>query len=206
MQVFLPYPDIKQSLFCLDKRRLAKQRVEAKQLIDTILDRPTVSGKVRTGWKNHPAAVMFRNSIGFLKIYYHHSLEVFSDRGGKNAKLTYEKNLLFATAPWWYGIEEIHASHRGRLLFKGKIDVLADRIQKFTKQRSVNRWLKENGFPYLNAFTEENYIDCTVKLDVLGAAQSNKTNFYEAYGWKESDQLQYVWPGEAPEDGLRILK
>lgn len=206
MQVFLPSPVYSESLLFLDKKRLGKQRVEAKQLIDTILGRPMANGQVRKGWHNHPAAVMYRRHIDSLINYYNLSLSAFSAAGGKNNKLAVENYVhdrQHISYPWWLGIEEIHASHRGRLKFKGKLDVLADRIKRFTGERGPNRWLKRNGFPELNYFTEDNYEQCSIKLDVLGAEYSPLPNFYDQYGWSEPDNLPYVWPGETSNDPFR---
>jgi len=33
MQTFLPYPDLRDSVACLDNKRLGKQRVEAMQIL-----------------------------------------------------------------------------------------------------------------------------------------------------------------------------
>ena len=69
MQVFLPYPDIAKSLFCLNKQRLNKQAVEARQLIAILQqDNP------RAAWYNHPACIMFRDNLPFLIDYYNSCL------------------------------------------------------------------------------------------------------------------------------------
>jgi len=47
MQTFLPYVNFAESAKCLDYRRLGKQRVEAKQILDVL------NGKT-TAWQNHP--------------------------------------------------------------------------------------------------------------------------------------------------------
>jgi len=61
MQTFLPYADFKRSAQVLDYRRLGKQRVETWQLIRAI------NGETR-GWRNHPAAVMWREVPGVLQV------------------------------------------------------------------------------------------------------------------------------------------
>ena len=38
MQTFLPYPDFVKSALVLDYRRLGKQRVEARQILDIIVN------------------------------------------------------------------------------------------------------------------------------------------------------------------------
>ena len=54
MQTFLPYADFAQSAAVLDRQRLGKQRVEAKQIY-LALTQPDY------GWKNHPATKMWQN-------------------------------------------------------------------------------------------------------------------------------------------------
>lgn len=116
MQVFLPYPDFRKSLECLDKRRLGKQRVEAFQLINVIESKDNTKA-----WYNHPAARMFRRNIDALKHYYNLSLETFRKRGGNNIKLKpigFDTNYLF---PNWFGDFNFHRSHRSNLLRKDKV-------------------------------------------------------------------------------------
>ena len=209
MQVFVPSTSMVKSLEILDKRRLAKQRVEAKQLIDTILDRPMSNGKSRKGWRNHPAAVMFRQHLPVLIFYYNASLVVHAERGGNNIKLQPEPeldNLESLEMPWWWGNEEIHASHRGRLKFKGKLDVLADRIKRFTSERGANNWLARRGLPTLNECRQPEWERATTVLDRLGAAPSPLTNYYDQFGWTEDDTLEYTWPGETESDGTRVIR
>jgi len=206
MQVFLPYPDIKQSLRALDGSRLRKQRVEAFQLLNAILQRPTASGKPKAGWTQHPAAVMFRQYVPFLQEYYNQSLVVNAERGGNNIKLVPEEITDEIVKPFWFGDDTVHATHRSRLLFKGKIDVLADRIKQYTGCSSVNRYLKERNYPELNAVRQPEYDIFTKWLDDVGAPQSSLTNHYSQFNWTESDQLEYLWPAEFPGEPHRRVR
>lgn len=210
MQVFVPVPDIVESLEILDGPRLRKQRVEAKQLIDTILDRPTASGKPRKGWYNHPAAVMFRQYLPCLIYYYNMSLVVNEGRGGVNNKLQPEylpvNSLDEIVYPHWWGDDEIHKTHRGRLLFKGKLDVLADRIRTFTGERGANAWLRRHGILPLNECRQTEWQKATNILDRLGAPESQQTNYYLQFGWTEPDHLEYRWPGETEDQPSRVLR
>jgi hypothetical protein len=54
MQTFLPSTSFIQSAKCLDYKRLGKQRVEAKTIIN-ILEGKTTSN----AWRNHPATKMW---------------------------------------------------------------------------------------------------------------------------------------------------
>lgn len=113
MQTFLPYPSIYRSVGCLDNKRLGKQRVEAKQIIDIL------EGK-SNGWKNHPATKMWCGYVEALKMYYNYCIDEWERRGFKNNMLRMEPDLHNIKPPWWWGNEDFHASHRSNLLRKNK--------------------------------------------------------------------------------------
>lgn len=62
MQTFLPYLDFTLSARCLDRQRLGKQRVEAKQIY-LALTNPSY------GWQSHPAVRMWRGWENHLARY-----------------------------------------------------------------------------------------------------------------------------------------
>lgn len=110
MQVFLPYADFKKSLECPDTKRLGKQRVEAYQIINALID-------PEYGWQNHPATRMFRGFDNALTEYYNTSIDVWTARGYKNnmRKIPIVGNVVY---PPWFGNEAFHAGHRSNLLRK----------------------------------------------------------------------------------------
>src|SRR3546814_13031822 len=63
MQTFLPYPDCRRSLECLDTRRLGKQRVEAMQLLNA-------AQRTTGGWIRHPAKLMWAGHEEALRLYH----------------------------------------------------------------------------------------------------------------------------------------
>lgn len=114
MQTFVPYDTFASSAMCLDYRRLGKQRVETYQLLRANLD-------ITIGWKNHPAARMWRNNINGLIAYGVVMCDEWTKRGYKDT--TKEKILAFGYAdsgdlPSWWGDPDIHSSHRSNLLRK----------------------------------------------------------------------------------------
>lgn len=112
MQTFLPFPDFRESLECLDTKRLGKQRLETKQLINA-LENPGSSG-----WQNHPACKMWRGYIPALKLYHDVAISVWVERGYKNTMPlfgTSEKEVVF---PSWLGNIDFHLSHQSNLLRK----------------------------------------------------------------------------------------
>lgn len=112
MQTFLPYPDFHRSCRCLDDKRLGKQRVEAKTLLNILL------GRTRTrGWAHHPAKLMWQGYENALKIYYNECLKEWMARGFRN-RMKFESVRGRVVYPPWLGDERFHASHRSNLLRK----------------------------------------------------------------------------------------
>ena len=107
MQTFLPYADFKESAKCLDYKRLGKQRVEAKQILDTIEGRSK-------GWKNHPAVKMWLGHSEALKQYLREIIIEWIRRGYKNT-MQIPEEIVHCTMPDWLGREGFHASHRSNL-------------------------------------------------------------------------------------------
>jgi hypothetical protein len=70
----------------LDNKRLGKQRVEAKQIIEA-LETP---GK--SSWERHPATKMWKGHVDALKVYYNHIVREWIARGYKNNLPLYDIN------------------------------------------------------------------------------------------------------------------
>lgn len=114
MQTFLPYESFIDSAKCLDKKRLWKQVVETRQLLD-VLD-----GK-KLGWKNHPAAKMWLGYRDLLFTYFQEMLIESLNRGIKvkaYSVVEYKQQEQFTDKPKFLGNPEFHASHRSNLLRK----------------------------------------------------------------------------------------
>jgi len=114
MQTFLPYPNLKKSLKVLDNRRLGKQRVEAFQILNILLNRTD-----KKGWKNHPAVKMWQGYENALKLYFNKSVKLWISRGYKN-NMKLENIDGKIILPKWFGNKKFHYSHRGNLLRKDK--------------------------------------------------------------------------------------
>jgi hypothetical protein len=112
MQTFLPYPDFQKSLEVLDYRRLGKQRVEAKQILNVLLDRTQTKG-----WRNHPITKMWSGYESALQLYHNMCIEEWI-RQGYNNNMPLEKITQKIVYPPWFGNEKFHSSHRGNLLRK----------------------------------------------------------------------------------------
>ena len=109
MQTFLPYPDFARSARCLDTKRLGKQRVEADQLVDTVL--------IGSGWSNHPAARMWSGYVAALVAYRNAVIDEWVRRGYRNSIIVLWRPELPELPPW-FGREDFHSAHRAALLAK----------------------------------------------------------------------------------------
>ena len=108
MQTFLPYESFTKSAQVLDYRRLGKQRVEAKQILQAIEN--------QTGWKNHPIVKMWTPYVPALKQYTNIIITEWIGRGYNNNMEFYDiDNVEY---PDWLGDERFHSSHRANLLRK----------------------------------------------------------------------------------------
>lgn len=118
MQIFLPYPDMKQSLKVLDYKRLGKQRVETYQIISAITRRPKLDGTPYKGWLNHPCTIMWRDYLPALKMYLNYSIAEWIVRGYRNNMAFESYNEDEVVLPKWFGDQKFHDSHKSNLLKK----------------------------------------------------------------------------------------
>lgn len=127
MQTFLPYSNYVDSARCLDYRRLGKQRVEAKQILQALgvpVGGP-LSGKP-SSWRSHPATRMWEGYEYALCVYAIAVCQEWRQRGYKDTLLPQfmdaANGILRAggdsSAPEWLGCDAFHASHRSNLLRK----------------------------------------------------------------------------------------
>jgi hypothetical protein len=123
MQTFLPYSDFRASAATLDPRRLAKQRVEAFQVLRALI-------RQEYGWKRHPAVRMW---AGYEEALVRYGLEVCAvwcaaDRADTCATSiaaeygrpvrTQSELAVASELPPWLGREDLHLSHRSALVRK----------------------------------------------------------------------------------------
>jgi hypothetical protein len=127
VQTFLPYPEFERSARALDRKRLGKQRVETIQVVRAL----TVPGY---GWRNHPAALMWKGYEEALGRYGLTCCEVWTGLGfGDTCATTIATDLRTAgvttirteaeltaagALPPWLGDEDFHRSHQSSLLRK----------------------------------------------------------------------------------------
>ena len=112
MQTFLPYKSFDESLKSLDYRRLGKQRVEAKQILNVLLGRTKTNG-----WRNHPITKMWKGYEPALQLYFNLCVEEWINRGYNN-NMELENITEMIVDPDWLGNKRFHSSHRANLLRK----------------------------------------------------------------------------------------
>jgi len=130
MQTFLPYSSFTKSLKVLDYRRLGKQRVEAKQILNVILDRTTTKG-----WRNHPIVRMWDGYAPSLQLYHNLCITEWINQGYNNNMLLEDitEPIIY---PHWLGDKSFHSSHRANLL------------RKDYEYYSQFRWKEDSENPY----------------------------------------------------------
>ena len=126
MQTFLPLTDFALSARVLDRQRLGKQRVEAKQIVEVLEAQARTPGRP-VPWGNHPAARMWRGFVPVLISYGIAMCYEWRERGYADSLLPWFQARALAAwphpvqvpqAPGWLGQEEFHAAHRAALLAK----------------------------------------------------------------------------------------
>tara|TARA_R110002110_G_scaffold186022_1_gene393044 strand:- start:16 stop:477 length:462 start_codon:yes stop_codon:yes gene_type:complete len=112
MQTFLPYSSFYKSLQSLDYRRLGKQRVEAKQILNVLLERTETKG-----WRNHPITRMWDGYESALQLYFNLCVQEWVRRGYNN-NMELEDVPDKIKYPRWLGNDIFHSSHKANLLRK----------------------------------------------------------------------------------------
>ena len=131
MQTFLPYKDFNKSLQSLDWRRLGKQRVEAHQILNVLLERTDTKG-----WRNHPITKMWAGYESALQLYFNLCVYEWVRRGYNN-NMELENVPYVIKYPEWLGNESFHSSHRANLLRKD--------LEYYSKQG----WTEDSTNPYV---------------------------------------------------------
>lgn len=119
MQVFLPYDNFFKTARCLDKKRLFKQVVEARQILATNgeLVRKNDGGLYKPTHVNHPCVKMWKGYNQALSWYHNVLLDECKARGINTEIMNLPVCDDFVMPPW-FGDKNVHDSHKSRLLQK----------------------------------------------------------------------------------------
>jgi hypothetical protein len=117
MQTFLPCATFVESAQALDRQRLGKQRVEAKQILQAL-------GKTSGGWVNHPAVKMWRGYETALAYYGFIVCEEWVRRGYRDTLMPWFYDIVNTDRltwefPWWWKDSiDLRLSHQSNLIRK----------------------------------------------------------------------------------------
>lgn len=169
MQTFIPYSNFIDSLKVLDYKRLGKQRVEARTILDNLL-------KIKVNsWKNHIVAKIWEGYEASLAIYYNLCLNEWVSRGYKNNMPYYKLdtwNQQNKNYPWWLGDIRLHVSHRIRLLQKN-----------FTFYKDKFN-IDSNAYDFILSFPSEYWWPISTKTN------KNETfNIWNIYSYQLAEEL-----------------
>lgn len=115
MQTFLPAIGFHSSAILLDNKRLGKQRVEAWQILNSLLKGPGA------GWYNHPATQMWKGYERALAAYGCAVCRTWTQKGFKDGLFLRFSDYCGSESyenPPWFGDKDFHASHRSNLMRK----------------------------------------------------------------------------------------
>ncbi len=111
----------------LDYKRLGKQRVEAKQIIEIIEKSSKLhsllmkESNTKISWANHPIVAMWCNNLNGLKYYCNACIREWINRGYKNNMTLYSIQEKLEDLPWWFCNIQLQNSHRASLIRKDSI-------------------------------------------------------------------------------------
>ncbi len=112
VNTFIPYADFDKCAKVLDNKRLGKQRVEAKQILNILLNATKTKG-----WRRHPVVLMWTGYEKALMVYYNKIVQEWIRRGFRNTMPFYiVKGRI--SYPWFIGNKSVHLSHQANLLRK----------------------------------------------------------------------------------------
>jgi hypothetical protein len=179
----------------LDVKRLGKQRLECKEIINILLG-------VSDGWSNHPAAKMWIGYVDALKVYCNHIVREWVFRGYDNNfeiyKFEDESAVLF---PWWFVWAPFQLTHKCSLLRKDP-DFYSQKF-KLTSQEAE---FMELGYIWPSNLTNEqiSLIQCD-KIDPKTLCSPIGCGAPAKYRWKEDVVSQWLQnPLINPKTGRKI--
>jgi len=149
MQVFVPFQDTREIAKCLDNKRLNKQLLEGRQLLNI-----NASGRTKGAWVNHPAAKMVRGYEGWFYDYLKAMKRECNKRGIETTNNWNAINDIREHANVWndegtplrWGDQRVHDSHQANLYRKDPIHYFdfRDTINKPCCSRCLYYWPVSN--------------------------------------------------------------
>lgn len=120
MQTFLPCHSFKRCAEVLDNKRLGKQRIEARQILEILEEE--LDGRIsKSRWRNHPAVKLWKNKERALACYGLAMCEEWSRRGFVDNQFEYFYRLMYELTEQEMDIrfsDTLYSTHRAALLKK----------------------------------------------------------------------------------------
>lgn len=183
---FITSSNLKKCAKNLDQKRLGKQRVEAKIILDTILNQNNNNTK---GWKNHPSTKMWMDYPDALKVYYNTMVKEWINRGYENNMKLYDVDPDVVEWPWWFFWRPLHLSHRASLIRKNP--EYYEQIFKLNKKEED--YLKL-GYIWVSKLTDEQ-LDKIINDEELkpeDICESIATGAPAQYKWTEEEIIRWI--------------
>lgn len=89
VNIFIIKPNIYETARLLDRQRICKQRIEAKQIIDALEEYDTTGTITKAAWGKHPAVKSWIGFTNHLKVYFNIIVREWCSRGYKNTMQLY---------------------------------------------------------------------------------------------------------------------
>jgi hypothetical protein len=214
VNTFLPYPpdhdpesgflSFRNSARVLDGKRLNKQTLEASQILDILCGNGVY-------YSHHPAVLQWKGHEWVLLDYLSDMCkECLDGRNYKNSIFNkiYDYHQMMPDGastdmPPWMGDKAFHASHRSRLLFKGRCDVAIAALKEYHKFKNLSQvkfWLISDFCPMVisDDFVRTSVLSHNDIEQIEKWLESRPVeiapNYYYQFKWAEPDTLPYVWP------------
>lgn len=150
VNTFVVHQDFQLCALFLDDRRLGKQRVEAKQIIDAVI--ALQEGDATAGWRNHPATRSWLNHLDALKLYFNAMVSEWVKRGYKNNYQLYDLPSTIEQ-PYWIDCSSVHYSHMAQLVQKDSsyysVEQLSTRLPATLLDYFKQRPLEYSSYGYI---------------------------------------------------------
>jgi hypothetical protein len=145
-------------------KRLGKQRVEAKQLLNILLGETD-----KKGWTKHPCTLMWKGHEETLKYYHDIMICEWMSRGYNNTMPLYHTNLRGGTFYDYY--------KAGGQFVRFQLPNTPKRIIYDTISIQLPPWLDDNF--------------CSRHRSTL---LYKDPEHYNQFGWTETPKYEYIWP------------
>lgn len=140
----------------LDNKRLGKQRLEAKQIINILEKIDNGEDVLKIGFASHPATKMWIGYTDALKIYYNLCVTAWINRGFKNTMPLYQINHN-VNYPKFLSFLPLINSHKAALIRKDPI------FYKHLKTEDIEPYMKL-GYLWPNTSNDDMYINWDFKF------------------------------------------